>query len=188
RPDLRSFKRWNLSHLETTRSRQRRSRFTSRCCREWRCTTPRAESQSATGKCGWPTGPASDPHRYLGPLSSAKKGLSASTVCPGRRSSRSQPATWMTDEGPTVALGEQCSVFSLRVQKWWMNAPAKQHKVERLIAILAGSHGVILGDWDVDVRSGYGPNGDVFPLVDPADDDPRKIKGMRLVGVSGQSG
>src|SRR5699024_6994066 len=66
--------------------------------------------------------------------------------------------------------------------------PAKQHKDERLIAILAGSHGVILGDWDVDVRSGYGPNGDVFPLVDPADDDPRKIKGMRLVGVSGQSG
>src|SRR5699024_11514349 len=78
------------------------------------------------------------------------------------------------------------AVFSQRAQKWWKIAPAKQHKVERLIAILAGSHGVILGDWDVDVRSGYGPNGDVFPLVDPADDDPRKIKGMRLVGVSGQ--
>ena len=80
------------------------------------------------------------------------------------------------------------AVFSQRAQKWWKIAPAKQHKVERLIAILAGSHGVILGDWDVDVRSGYGPNGDVFPLVDAADDDPRKIKGMRLVGVSGQSG
>lgn len=84
--------------------------------------------------------------------------------------------------------GIEGAVFSQRAQKWWKVASNKQPKVERLIAILSGSGGVILGDWDVAVGSTYGADGDVFPLVDPAEDDPRKIKGMRLVGVRGQSG
>ena len=45
-----------------------------------------------------------------------------------------------------------------------------------------GSSGLILGDWDVTVGASYGPDNDTFPLVNPDDDDPRGIKGMRLVG------
>jgi hypothetical protein len=84
--------------------------------------------------------------------------------------------------------GSEGAVFSERARKWWTVAADKQSKIERLIAILRGSHGVILGDWDVAAGSSYGPDGDVFPLVDSSIDDPRGIKGMRLDGVKGQSG
>lgn len=84
--------------------------------------------------------------------------------------------------------GREAAEFSERARQYWRVGAAKQGRVERLIAILSGSRGLILGDWDVDPSGGYGPDGDVFPLVDPADDDPRGVKGMRLTGVRGQSG
>lgn len=83
--------------------------------------------------------------------------------------------------------GTDGAAFSVRAQKWWTVAADKQSKIQRLIAILSGSHGVIVGDWDVEVGASYGPENNVFPLLDPAMDDPRGIKGMRLIGVNGQS-
>jgi len=83
--------------------------------------------------------------------------------------------------------GLEGAVFSKRAQKWWMIAESKQPKIKRLLAILSGSHGVILGDWDIESGAGFGPNGDIFPLADPELDDPRGVKGMRLIGVSGQA-
>lgn len=89
-------------------------------------------------------------------------------------------------QGPYGGL--EGAVFSQRAQKWWKVASAKQAKVKRLLAILSGSRGIILGDWDFDSGADYGTNGDVFPLKDPSSDDPRGVKGMRLTGVDGQSG
>ena len=88
--------------------------------------------------------------------------------------------------GPYGELKGQ--VLSERARQYWKVATAKQAKIKRLLAILSGSHGVILGDWDVNASGSYGCEGNVFPLVDPASDDPRGIKGMRLSGVKGQSG
>ena len=74
------------------------------------------------------------------------------------------------------------AVFSERARKYWTVAADKQAQIERLIAVLKGSSGLILGDWDVAVGASYGPDNDSFPLVEPANDDPRGVKGMRLVG------
>lgn len=52
------------------------------------------------------------------------------------------------DDRPGPYGGIEGAVFSRRAQKWWTVAADKQSRVERLIAILAGSNGVILGDWD----------------------------------------
>lgn len=87
------------------------------------------------------------------------------------------------DERPGPYGGRAGAVFSERAQKYWTVAADKQERVTRLIAVLAGSDGVILGDWDVDPLKGYGPDGDVFPLVDAAKDDPRGVKGKRLTGI-----
>ncbi|WP_143468022.1 hypothetical protein [Kocuria massiliensis] len=84
--------------------------------------------------------------------------------------------------------GTDGAAFSERAQKWWTVAADKQSRIHRLIAILSGSQGVILGDWDVDVGASYGADNNVFPLKNPTIDDPRGVKGMRLLGVSGQSG
>jgi hypothetical protein len=78
------------------------------------------------------------------------------------------------------------AVFSERARKWWSVSPRLQTKVERLIAVLSGSGGLIVGDWDVDPRGSYGEDGDVFPLVDADADDPRGTKGMQLTGVRTQ--
>lgn len=74
------------------------------------------------------------------------------------------------------------AIFSERARKYWTVASDKQAQIERLIAVLNGSNGLILGDWDVTVGASYGPDNDTFPLANPADDDPRGVKGMRLVG------
>jgi predicted GIY-YIG superfamily endonuclease len=74
------------------------------------------------------------------------------------------------------------AVFSERARKYWTVAADKRAQIERLIAVLKGSSGLILGDWDVAVGASYGPANDSFPLVDPANDDLRGVKGMRLVG------
>ncbi|QTX05174.1 GIY-YIG nuclease family protein [Agromyces archimandritae] len=92
------------------------------------------------------------------------------------------------DERPGPYGGNGGAVFSQRAQKYWPIAARKQPRVKRLLAILSGSHGVILGDWDVDTGADYGPANEVIPLKNPNQDDPRGIKGMRLVGVRGQSG
>ena len=91
------------------------------------------------------------------------------------------------DDRPAPHGGVPAAAFSERASKWWKVAPYKQARVERLIAVLTGSGGVILGDWDVEAGGDYGPDGDVFPLVDPEADDPRGVKGMRLVGERANS-
>lgn len=71
-------------------------------------------------------------------------------------------------------------------REWWMVQADQQPRIERLIVILKDSSGLILGDWDVDPETGYGPEGNIFPLIDPADDDIRGAKDKRLTGVQGQ--
>ena len=84
--------------------------------------------------------------------------------------------------GPAPANVAECA------REWWEVAAEQQPRIERLIAILKDSSGLILGDWDVDPEAGYGPENNVFPFIDPAKDDIRKTKGKRLTGVQGQQG
>ncbi|MFT4189254.1 MAG: hypothetical protein QM621_11810 [Aeromicrobium sp.] len=91
------------------------------------------------------------------------------------------------DDRPAPYGGVSAASFSERARQWWSVGTAKQPRITRLIAVLSGSD-VILGDWDVDPAGSYGPDGDVFPLCDPEQDDPRGVKGMRLVPRSARRG
>lgn len=92
------------------------------------------------------------------------------------------------NERPGPYGGQAPAMFSERARgAWVVRASAKPH-IRRLIAILKGSSGLILGDWDVNPDDGYGPEGNVFPLVNPAADNVRDTKGRRLIGVQGQQG
>lgn len=97
-------------------------------------------------------------------------------------------ATEEMNERPGPYGGNAPAMFSERARKVWTVGAAKQPHIERLIAILKGSSGLILGDWDVDPEADYGPDNNIFPLIDPAEDDIRGTKGKRLTGVQGQQG
>lgn len=92
------------------------------------------------------------------------------------------------DARPAPYGGVSAARFSERARQWWKISREKQPKIQRLIAVLAGSGGVVLGDWKVDQSAGYGPENDVIPLIDPSDDDPNGVKGKRLVNFRGQVG
>lgn len=94
----------------------------------------------------------------------------------------------ITAEEITARCGQAPGNVAECAREWWTVRADRQPRIERLIAILKGSSGLILGDWDVDPETGYGPDNDVFPLVDPAEDDIRGTKGKRLTGVQGQQG
>ena len=94
----------------------------------------------------------------------------------------------ITAEEITARCGQAPGNVAECAREWWTVRADQQPRIERLIAILKGSSGLILGDWDVDPEADYGPEGNIFPLIDPTDDDLRRTKGKRLTGVQGQQG
>lgn len=85
------------------------------------------------------------------------------------------------------------AAFADRAARYWNVAWDKRGRIERVIAVLTGGRNVILGDWDVDPTGRWQPLEDAgsrveIPLRDPDADDPRGIKGMRLVGHRSNSG
>ncbi|MEL4356706.1 MULTISPECIES: hypothetical protein [unclassified Luteococcus] len=100
------------------------------------------------------------------------------------------------DERPSPYGGHSGATFSERACKFWGVDEEKRPHIRRLIAILKGAHNLILGDWDVDPLGDWRPRLDVdygttrvvFPLVDPASDDVRGVKGMILEGFRGMPG
>lgn len=94
----------------------------------------------------------------------------------------------ITAEEITARCGQAPANVAECAREWWRVRTEQQSRIERLIAILEGSSGLILGDWDVNPEADYGPDSNLFPLVDPADDDIRGTKGKRLTGVQGQQG
>jgi predicted GIY-YIG superfamily endonuclease len=92
------------------------------------------------------------------------------------------------DGRPSPYGGTPSASFSERAHKWWYVAEAKRHRIIRLIAVLSGSGGLILGDWDVDPHGSWGPDGDEVPLVNPKIDDPRGVKGKKLHSIRFNAG
>jgi predicted GIY-YIG superfamily endonuclease len=79
------------------------------------------------------------------------------------------------------------AIFANRAANRWKIGRAKRPYIRRLIAVLTGSRNVILGDWDVDPAGDWEFDVDylpwvVVPVINPDMDDPRDIKGTRLVG------
>lgn len=83
--------------------------------------------------------------------------------------------------------------FSERARQFWNVRPDRRSRVRRLLAVLKGGSGVILGDWDItpDVvweTPHAGSPSVAIPLADPDRDDPRGVKGKRLTGHRMNSG
>lgn len=76
------------------------------------------------------------------------------------------------------------ATFSARAAKWWQTAPNKRPHLSRLIAVLSGSGGVVIGSWQIDPNGAWAePEGGVIPLLNPEDDNFEDAKGKRLVGI-----
>jgi predicted GIY-YIG superfamily endonuclease len=89
--------------------------------------------------------------------------------------------------------GHRGAVFADRVARYWNVGRRQRPRIERAIAVLTGGRNLVLGDWDVDPARDWtsSPNAGSrveIPLRDWADDDPRGVKGMRLLGHRSNSG
>ncbi len=89
--------------------------------------------------------------------------------------------------------GRTGAAFADRVAHYWNVAQHKRPRIERAIAVLTGGRSLVLGDWDVDPRGQWTPPVSVgsrveIPLLNPEQDDPRGVKGMRLDGQRANPG
>ena len=97
------------------------------------------------------------------------------------------------DGRPAPFGGHGGAFFADRAQRHWNVAWWKRPRITRLLAVLKGGRGLILGDWDVAsdaewAQAWEGSSRIAIPLVDPEIDDPRGVKGMRLEGHRLNSG
>lgn len=81
---------------------------------------------------------------------------------------------------PTLHSGRSVTTFAERAQTEWplTTALRKNYGPRRLLAILKGRH-TIVGDWDLEVEP-ITEDGLGFQFRSAMDDDPRRIKFMRL--------
>lgn len=97
-------------------------------------------------------------------------------------------------EGRPAPFGAHPSaIFAERAHQHWSITPNKRPKIVRLMALLTGSGNIILGDWDVAPQHDWKFSADsaprvAIPLLNPDQDDPRSVKGMRVKGHRMNSG
>lgn len=93
------------------------------------------------------------------------------------------------DERGSLHGGRSAATYSERAREFWglQRACSNGYNPVRLLAVSTGDN-TIVGDWDLvedDPILVRGGKNDAFQLVDANEDDPREVKGMRLVHFRG---